>query len=67
MITYTVYKDPTDYPGKYVVRRFDGLQPDPQPTAVTDNIKQARDHIPDNMYHIERCPNDDPKIVETWI
>ena len=61
-----VYKDPADYPGKYVARLWD-LQ---QPTGfvvVEDSLDEIRAAIPDGMVSFTRSGQDDPAIVETWI
>lgn len=73
---YTVYENRSDYPGKFVVRRFyhvkgaDGLSKevyDPEPMIVADNIDQAREIIPAGCYNIGRMNNDDPVIKEFWL
>lgn len=63
---FTVYYNPTDFPGKYVVRLFDG----PQPTrllVVTDTLKAVREAIPPMFYRVPREPGDEPKMLETWL
>lgn len=70
---YTIYKNPTDYPGKFVVRRWsvgnkDGVPtPDKEPTIVTDDLEKARGVIPFGYNMFLRNEDDDPKIVETWL
>jgi hypothetical protein len=66
-ILFAIYKNPSDYPGKYVVRRWEGLVADRQPVIVADELKQAREAIPDHMYRLDRLEGDDPAILETWI
>lgn len=69
--TWTVYRFPKDYPGKYVVRRW--LCPagkDPVPTDevhTEDTLDAARAHIPFDRCRLCRSPSDDPNILETWI
>lgn len=67
MTTYVIYFNAADYPNQYVVRKFEGITPDINPISVTNSLKEARETLPDGLYHIERCPNDDIQIVETWI
>ena len=67
MILYTVYKNPIDYPGKFVVRRFENDVPDATPLAVETTIEQARSAIPEGFYNIGRCPDDEPQILEVHI
>jgi len=68
---YTVYENPSDYPGKFVVRRsfVAGAQifVDIAPTIVCDCLAEAREAIPSFYIRIDRHPGDDPKIVEVWL
>ena len=71
--SYTIYRSPGDWPGKYVVRRFSisaehpDPVPDPVPLAVVDTLEQAREAIPLGLVNIHRYLEDEPQIVETWI
>lgn len=76
LYTWTVYEDPSDYPGKYVVRRFTIHRPDeadrvivedPEPMIVTDLLDKAREVIPAGAYCLGRHPDDDPAIYEVWV
>ncbi len=68
MYLYTIYRNPSDYPGKFVVRRFWLETPDPEPLAVVDTLEEAREAVPPEADHnIGREPGDEPQIVETWI
>jgi len=70
---YTIYKDPSDYPGMYVVREFRIVRGSLDPVAakapmiVTPKIQEARARIPFGCVPIMRRPEDDPCIVETWL
>ncbi len=66
MEIFTVYWNPSDFPGKYVVRRFVGEKPDPQPLAV-GTLEEVRGVIPAWMTCLARNPGDDPCILETWL
>jgi hypothetical protein len=65
---WTVYDHPSDYPDYYVARMFRGETP-------TDNMVMAADldTVRDVMardFHLvclTRHPDDDPKIIETWL
>ena len=69
---WTVYDDPTDYPGKVVARRF---EVDSKGVRATDSIiivpnLQMMWQIMVMQLHLTRLPRnegDDPKIVETWM
>lgn len=73
---FTVYMNPSDYPGKYVVRRWTATKgkvvPDIEPTAVTEitpvELEAIRESFRDKgMVCILRMPDDDQVIIETWM
>lgn len=67
---FTIYERPQDYPEGYVVRRWvahsNGFS-EAREAWATDTLEHARQLVPDGLYKLEREPNDDPTIVETWI
>jgi hypothetical protein len=70
----TVYENPSDYPGKIVVRvaviTGGGARPMPLPLAVCDTLDEARASIEEHhpgLIRMHRMPGDDPVIVETWL
>lgn len=76
LMVYTVYDNPSDYPGKIVVRRHMAgiceergpvVVVDAEPMFVCDDIEQARQRLPPGLTNIGRQPNDDPVIAEVWI
>lgn len=74
MQSYTIYFSPTDYPGKYVIRRFDIVRgqtgPVPREAAIAESLAHARLAISllnPGAVCFERSPGDDPNIVETWL
>jgi hypothetical protein len=65
---WTVYHNPSDYPGKYVARKFT-VTKDVTATRdmfVADTIEEIRALLPQGLYHLTRQPDDDPVIIETW-
>lgn len=64
---FVIYEDPKDYPGQFVVRRWLGLEPDPKPLMVTDDLIKARASIPEYCTMLGRFTDDDPAIKEVWI
>jgi hypothetical protein len=68
---YVIYKKPLDYRQGFVVRKWEvGAQPSPRPTdwfGLGSTIEEVRVMIPGWCVKIERDPNDEPQIVETWI
>lgn len=68
--TYTIYKNPLDFPDKYVMRVFENTPMGSFPTseiAVSTNLENVRSAIPNECVCIMRSPGDDPAILETWI
>jgi hypothetical protein len=71
---FTIYKNPSDYPGRYVLRRWEwGLhtggqpKPDQDPTYVGESLENARANVPEGLICVCRAPADDPVIIETWL
>ena len=68
--SFTIYHNTKDFPGKYVVRLWDGDQP-MRLASVKDTLEAARATIPMDcpapFTRIERTAEDDPVIVETWL
>lgn len=69
---WTIYKNPSDYPGKFVARKWvcDGKDNHPIPdfkALVRDTLREIREAIPQGMHRMKRHPSDDACIVETWI
>lgn len=68
-----IYKNPKDYPSKYVARRFNIIASGPTPTEevfFSDTLKQIRMQVMErypNLLQIERDPNDEKHIYEVWI
>ena len=70
---YTIYHDPRDFPGKYVVRGWSILEgkadpvPDSIAHAIADDLAGTRAALPAGLVCLPRHPIDDPAIVEVWI
>ncbi len=62
-----------DLGGKFAVRlhvtNISGNRPSTatEHYAVADTLEDVRSFMPDNCHVMQRHPNDDPVIVETWI
>ena len=67
---YVVYRNPSDFPGQYVVRRQVAgpgvIFKDARPLAV-GNLAAVRAALPTGLVRLERDPNDDPCIFEVWL
>jgi hypothetical protein len=69
---WTVYDNPTDYPGKFVARRFDVDGSGPKPTAsiiIMEDLEALRDVLQFELGLVKLMRNegDEPQIVETWL
>lgn len=71
---WTVYRHPTDYPDKYVARKFTvggggtgGIVRASTDMFVEDTLEDVRALIPSGLVCLERDNRDEPHIVETWI
>ena len=68
---FVVYDSPSDYPGRFVVRRFVStagrVVPDPEPVAVTSTLEIAREVIPIGLVRLSPRPDDDQAISEVWL
>lgn len=69
---WTVYANPSDFPGQHVARRWAVRpgSPEPDPCAVCivrDTLAEVRAALPPGLYRRPRASDDDPTIVETWL
>lgn len=72
LTVWTVYQNPSDHPGWWVLRAHDVVrgQENPVPrsewhAALTlDGVRLA---LPPGLTRLDRNPTDDPVIYETWI
>jgi hypothetical protein len=67
---YVIYRHPTDYPDKYVMRKltitYSGIIKDKN-CIVGETLEEVRSKVPPNLYNIGRGPLDEEQIVETWM
>lgn len=68
--TYTIYFNPDDFPGKYVVRGWTShvshSEMDKE-CEVVDSLEKAREKIPVGMVWQARHPSDVRAVVEAWV
>lgn len=72
IVLFAIYKNPKDFPDKYVIRLWQINKNVGKPVAtrycvIKDNLEECRASIPEGFYKFDRIKNDDPAIVETWI
>ena len=69
---WVIYKDPRDYPGKFVVRcqdvSFEGNITAHADCTVHESLSAARVGPAERgLVRIGRHPKDEPQIVECWV
>lgn len=67
---WTIYEKPKDWPVGWVTRRWEigpGDNLEAMEAVYCTTLDDARRCVPPGLYRLDRDPNDDPKIVETWI
>ena len=69
---FTVYWNPADAPGLFVVRgsivdSASRIINDEKPLALATSLDAARAHLPPGLVMLARAEDDDPIIVECWV
>lgn len=71
MNLYVIYESPSDYPGKFVLRRWvvspATVAPEREPMLVVDDIDEAREALPRGVCLVGPQQDDDPVIYEVWV
>ena len=77
MSLYVIYHNVKDYPGKFLVKRWNLTSAtaeadqvracESQLVGVVDSLEEARKLIPPGLRNLGRREQDDPVIVEAWI
>lgn len=68
---YTLYWNPSDYPGKYVVRRtviaHGESRVDSEPLCVSSLLHDIHHHLPPGLVYVPRSHSDDEVIVGIFL
>ena len=67
---FTIYDSPSDFPGRFVVRRHELSRSFHGPRELLGearNLADARKLVPSGAHNLGRECGDEPQIVETWI
>lgn len=70
LFMWVIYNKPLDAPDDYVVRCWvlsDGKLAPSTACALCKTLKEARMMIPPGLHCLGRSPEDDFKVVETWL
>lgn len=64
--TIGIYNKPDDFPGGYIARLFNGIEPTDK--AVTgETLESVREKVPEGYIRIPRDKRDVGSLVESWI
>lgn len=63
---WTVYDNPTDFPGKFVARNWVGETPT-DTVLIDTTLDGLRAQLPQGLGCLVRDPRDHPHIIEVWI
>lgn len=71
LITYAIYKNPSDYPGRFVLRKWIVLKGETNPAAgafpvCVGTLEECRAALPAGLHRIVP-KGGDPVIVEEWV
>ena len=66
MPLFTVYYNPDDFPGRFVVRLWDMEQSTPF-AILGESLEDVRSKLPHGLHRLPRNTNDAPAIIETWL
>jgi hypothetical protein len=69
---WVIYDHPTDQPEFYIARKWLIRWGNSTPTPTAElraglTLAEVRNKLPYGLVRLERNPNDDAKIVESWI
>jgi hypothetical protein len=66
---WTVYRDPRDFPGKWVARLHRvtaGVSTPSSVHFVADTLDGVRALLPPGLFRLDRFELDEPHVYETW-
>lgn len=69
LIIWTIYQNPSDYPGRWVLRGHEvgSGTVTPRPHAIiSDTYAEIINILPPGLQRLPRSENDDPAIYESW-
>lgn len=67
LTVWTVYHNPKDYPGHWVLRAHDVPGGPRADCHVSKSYKGVREQVPMGCVRLDRTADDDPVIFETWV
>lgn len=69
LITWTIYNKPLDYPGGYLARKFDGMDPTEE-YFTSGDLEALRERVRVELgghgVLMKRSKMDHPNVIETW-
>ena len=65
-VLYVLYENPSDYPGKFVLRRQRGMEVEKVPMRVSPSYLECLWILPRNARPLGSHPDQDPCIKDVW-
>lgn len=70
LTVWTIYRNPRDYPGRWVLRAFDvsveGTKARSE-CVVAQTLEEVRIALPPGRVPLGRANGDDPAVYECWV
>lgn len=63
---WVIYDSPRDFSGEFVARKWRLDQPTDE-TLRSATLDSLRAKLPQGLYRLDRSPQDDFRIVESWL
>lgn len=70
LTVWTIYENPSDYPGEYVARKSlvqDGDIKQTEEVFIEKTLDDVRSKLPSHLNKIARAAEDEAQIVECWL
>jgi hypothetical protein len=70
MEMWVIYDHPIDAPDLFIARKWiigEGVHEPTSETRGSDDLEALRTMLPRGLVHLDRDPEDDPKILEVWL
>ncbi len=63
---WVIYDHPIDFPDEFVARKFI-LDKPTKDMIVMPSLDELRKMLPLGLTRLDRCLEDDPRIIEVWL
>ena len=63
---WVIYDHPIDFPNEFVARKFI-LDKPTKDMIVMPSLDEVRKMLPPDLTRLDRCLEDDPRMIEVWL